>query len=85
MTDTRTIEVYDDTKSTRRCSGPTCGATLTWYTVVKSGRPMCFTGDPVALTSRHDDDRRLILALPFDENHWATCSDAASFKRRHRQ
>ena len=78
----RTIEVWSDTRSTRRCSGPACDAKLTWYTVVKSGKAMCFTGDPVARSSRHQDGR-LVLALPFDENHWATCPDAAGFKRRH--
>lgn len=75
----RTIEVYADTKGRARCSGPTCGALLTWAEVVKSGKKMCFTGDPVPRSSRHSPDHRLIEALPFAENHWATCPDRRAF------
>jgi hypothetical protein len=75
----KTIFVYSDTRGTAKCRG--CGASITWAQVVKSGKRMCFDGDPVALRTRHDDSRRLIEELDLDTNHWATCPDAKTFKR----
>lgn len=76
----KTIEVFADTRGRATCRGPKCGRSITWAEVVKSGKKMCFTGDPVALTTRHDEaTHRLIEALPFDDNHWASCPDRKRF------
>lgn len=77
---TRTIAVYADTRGPGTCRG--CGARMTWAEVVASGKRMCFTGDPVALRTEHGADHRLIEHLDFAENHWATCPEAPSFRRR---
>ena len=75
-----TIEIYSDTKGKARCRG--CQAPITWAEVVKSGKKMCFDGEPVAITTRHDEGHRLIETLDLTENHWATCPDAPAFKRK---
>lgn len=78
-----TIEIYADTRGTGRCRHEACGAVITWAQVVKSGRRMCFDGEPVALRTRHDPQtRRLIEEVDLAENHWATCPGADTFKRR---
>lgn len=77
----KTIEVYADTRGRARCKG--CDAPITWAQVVKSLKRMCFDGDPCALTTRHEPEtRRLIEALPFDENHWASCPQREQFTSR---
>lgn len=82
MTVTRTIEIWADTKGRARCTGRTCGQMLTWAEIVKSGKKMCFTGDPRPLRTEKDFlTGRTIEALPFDANHWATCPDRRSFGR----
>lgn len=79
---TTTIGVYADTRRRGTCNGAHCSAALTWAEVAKSGKRMCFTGDPVALRTEHDAGGRLIEHLDFADNHWATCPDAKGFKRK---
>jgi len=81
MTTARTIEVYADTRGPGRCSG--CRAAIVWATVVKSGKKMCFDEPAIALTTRHEDStRRLVEAIAFETNHWASCPASDQFKRR---
>lgn len=75
----KTIEIYADTRGPGVCRG--CGARIEWAEVVKSGKRMCFTGEIVALTTRRNDDKRLIETVDFDTNHWADCPKAKDFKR----
>jgi hypothetical protein len=75
-----TIEVFADTKGKARCRG--CDAKITWAEIVKTGRKMCFDGEPVALRTRHDTSHRLIEELDLSTNHWATCPEAGQFKGR---
>lgn len=83
MSSDKVIEIYADTKGHAPCNGKTCRDRLLWAEVVKSGARMCFTathGDPVPRYSRQEiDTMRLIEALPFDENHWASCPDRRKF------
>jgi hypothetical protein len=74
----KTMEIYADTRGPGVCRG--CHAPIEWATVVKSGKKMCFTGEIVALSTRHNDDRRLIEAVDFDTNHWAACPARDQFR-----
>jgi hypothetical protein len=79
----KTIEIYADTRGKGTCRG--CHAAITWGEVVKTGKKMCFTGEPVALRTWHSDDllgRRLIEIIDLDENHWRACVSVDSFRRR---
>jgi hypothetical protein len=78
----KTLEVLADTRGRATCRGTQCRARITWYEVAETGKKMPFTGDPVALSSRHDSAGRLILALPFEDSHWRTCPDWLAFKSR---
>lgn len=75
------IQVYADTVGRARCSGPTCGAAITWATVVASGRKLCFDGELVALKTSMDADHRQIWEVSGDDMHWATCLDVERFRR----
>ena len=78
-----TIEVWSDTKGKARCRDERCRALITWAEVVKSKKKMCFTGDPVALRTRHDPEtHRLIEEIDAADNHWAACPGAKDFRRR---
>lgn len=77
----KTIEVYADTVGQGRCKGPHCRRVITWAVVVDSGAKMCFEGLPRAVATREDLTGREILAMPFEENHWATCPDREQFQR----
>jgi len=77
--ETRTIAVFADTRGRASCRG--CHRPITWATVVKSGKKMPFTGDPVALHTETIDGRR-VEYLDFAANHWGTCPKAPAFKRR---
>lgn len=74
----KTIEVFADGQGWGQCRG--CGRRILWATIVKSGKKMCFNSPAVALTTRHDDDRRLIESHDFNTNHWASCPDRDKFK-----
>lgn len=76
----KTIEIFADTRGFSACSGADCGARILWAQVVKSGRKMCFDGDPVAISTRHEPaTHRLIETVDLDANHWATCPNAKKF------
>jgi hypothetical protein len=78
----RVIEIYSDTRSVGKCTGPNCGKKILWAEVVKSGKRMPFS-DPeaVALSTRGERATgRVIEAIPFELNHWNDCPDARRFK-----
>ena len=75
------IEVWADSRGKSRCRG--CGASITWTEVVATGKKMPFSGEPVALRTRHDKaTRKLVEEIDLAENHWASCPDANQFRRR---
>lgn len=78
---TKVLEVYRDTYGRSRCRGLDCGAWLTWYELVESGKRMCFDGHPQPESTREDLTGRLIWAIPFEANHWAHCPNAIDFKK----
>lgn len=81
MSTTRTIEIYADTRGFARCRG--CGAAIEWAEIVATGKKMCFDTAIVALATRHSPQtNRLIEVVDLETNHWASCPDAAKFKRR---
>jgi hypothetical protein len=81
MSTTKMIEIWADTRGRARCRG--CRAPIEWAEIVVTGKKMCFDGEIVALSTRHDHaTRRLIESVDLSTNHWATCPDAKSFKRR---
>jgi hypothetical protein len=80
----RTIEIYADTRGPGVCRGKDCGRRILWAEVVRTGKKMCFN-DPeeVALSTRHEPSSgRLIEALEFSHNHWASCPNANGFAQR---
>lgn len=80
MSDVKVIEVFADTRGQAICRG--CGAPIEWAEIVKSGKKMCFDGQILALTTRHDPaTQRLIERVDQATNHWATCPKAKDFKR----
>ena len=77
-----TIEVWADTRGRGRCRGEHCGAAGTWYETL-TGKKMLFTGEPVALSTRHDESSgRLVEVLDFESVHWRSCPDWLAFKTR---
>jgi hypothetical protein len=80
MAEVRTIEVWADTRGMATCKG--CGAVITWAEIVRSGKKMCFDGEALALQTRYDhESARMIEAIEFETNHWASCPKAKEFKR----
>lgn len=81
-TTTKTIEIFADTRGRGTCRGPNCRAAITWAETI-AGKKMPLTGDPVALSTRHDPATgRLVEAIDYDANHWSTCPDWLVFKTR---
>lgn len=77
----RTIAVFEDTIGVAKCKG--CGAEITWAVIVKSGKKMCFTGQPAPEeTTRLEPSGRFVQHIDFDKNHWATCAMKDQFKRK---
>jgi hypothetical protein len=76
----RTTEIYSDTRKPGTCRGRSCGAAIVFATIVKSGKTMPFSGDPVALKTRHEDaTHRLIETVDLGASHFADCPDAKKF------
>lgn len=83
MTETKTIQIFADTRGRAKCRG--CHAPIEWAEVVASGKKMCFDGQIVALSTHHDPaTRRLIEVADLATNHWATCPERDQFKRKAR-
>ncbi len=76
------IEIYADTRNVGRCRDEDCRKRITFAQVVKTGRTICFDGEPVPLRTRHSDDRRLIEEIDGDEVHFARCPGADRFRRK---
>lgn len=80
------IDIYADTVTYAVCRGRTCHKTLTWATIVATGKKMCFTGkiDAVGALKRGTENGRPTWTLPLERNHWKDCADSADFKRKKR-
>lgn len=77
----KTIEIYADTRGPGTCRG--CLAPIEWAETVKNKKRMCFTGQIVALATRLEPEtRRLIEAVDFETNHWASCPQRELFRRK---
>lgn len=77
------LEVWDDTKGRGACRS--CGASLTWFALVSSGKRHPFDGNPVYLRTSHDEStRRLIGELDSKDSHFATCPDSKQWSRAKR-
>lgn len=74
------LHVYDDTKGHGACRS--CHAAIVWFELVGSGKRHPFDGDPVYLTTRHDEARRLIGTISSDSSHFATCPESTQWSRR---
>lgn len=75
-----TIELYADTRGTGRCKS--CHATLQWAVVVDSGARMPFDDARfTVISTRKDEDGRLVERADRSTNHWATCPGAPLFKK----
>jgi hypothetical protein len=76
----KTVEVYADTLSNARpCR--VCPALIQFAQVVKSGHIMPLDAEVVALRTRHDEGRRLILEVDLATSHFATCPNRDSIQR----
>jgi len=74
------LHVYDDTRVSGVCWR--CGDPLTWFELVGSGKRHPFVVDPVYLTTRHDENRRLIGTISSDDSHFAHCPQSQSWSRK---
>jgi hypothetical protein len=78
-----TIEVFAATVERAQCRG--CKAAIVWATIVSSGRRMCFNSLRVVETKlERVAPFRVIKVVDLTLNHWATCPDADTFRRRER-
>lgn len=83
MSQTKTIQIFADTRGRSRCSAPSCRADIEWGEVVASGRKMCFDAPIVALSTHHDPGtRRLVEVVDLATNHWASCVAREQFRRK---
>jgi hypothetical protein len=77
----KTIQIFADTRGLSTCKG--CRARIEWAEIVGSGKRMCFDHQIVALSTHHDPaTRRLVEVVDLSTNHWASCDQAAQFKRK---
>lgn len=78
------IEIYGDTRRLGQCRS--CGAPIEWATVVKSGHPMPFNPpiEPVRIQPPlYGPEREVqVVETTVTITHWATCPDAADWRRR---
>ena len=76
------IEIYADSRSIGRCSGPNCGQKILWARTAKNDKSICFDDlDLVAVSTRSDEGGRVIERVSTASTHWATCPDRAAFRR----
>jgi hypothetical protein len=77
------IEVFAASIQRAQCRG--CQAAIVWATIVSSGRRMCFNSLHVLETKlERAAPFRVIKVVDLTLNHWATCPNADSFRRRER-
>lgn len=87
MPDTRTIEIWADSRSVTTCRGERCGRAIEWARVVASGARMCFDA-PIEVIERKTvypapgAKGVIVEVVDLTRNHWATCIDKAAFQRR---
>jgi len=78
------IEIYADTRRPGVCRS--CSAPIEWATVVKSGRAMPFNPpiDPVRIQPPlYGAEREVqVVDSTITSSHFATCPDAADWRRR---
>ena len=76
-----TMKVLDDTRGKGTCQS--CGAAITWFELT-SGKRHPFDGEPVYVRTEQNEDGRLVgvIDISMDCSHFATCSDAAKWRRK---
>ena len=77
------LAIYADSRGPGRCRS--CGAAIEWAEVVASGRRMPFDGRLAPVESRqHPENGRVVEIVDLDAttSHFATCPDAARWRRR---
>lgn len=75
MTDPQLVKLRKATMGTAFCRS--CGAPITWYRTLATGRPMPIDGHNPELL---DGDADYVVAHA-DQTHWATCPDAKTWRR----
>lgn len=75
------LYIYADTRAPGTCRS--CGATIEWAELL-SGKRHPFNA-PIVVTQTQDNmlDSREILGVEQSQTHFATCPDAAAWRRRH--
>lgn len=83
MSQTRTIQIFADSRGLADCSAATCRARIEWAEIVASGKRMCFDA-PIQVISEHVDpaSRRRVQVVDLSTNHWGSCPAAPQFKKK---
>lgn len=75
----QTVRVWASTRGLGKCKA--CGAPMTWFKVVNTGKAMPFDADPTPVTTTTVDSGRVMLELRAEDTHFRTCPAAMSFRR----
>jgi len=73
------VRVWASSRGLGKCKD--CGAPMTWFQVVESGKKMPFDADPTPVATTTADSGRVILELRAEDTHFRTCPAAMSFRR----
>lgn len=75
------FQVLDKTKGAAKCRS--CGATITWFEMAKSGKRMPFDGDPVYVKTDTKDGALVgFIDGTMFPSHFATCAQADEWRKR---
>ena len=73
------VGVFEDSKRTGSCNGPTCGQPLDWYDTAKGKRMPMNAGAVPVRSENEPDTMRVIVFFDASDTHWATCPDRKRF------
>jgi len=76
------LKVWAETKGAKPCGS--CGAAMTFYQMVKSGRKNPFDGDPVFVKTETDPESGRLIGVidgTINPSHFATCPQSKNWRR----
>lgn len=80
MTIVPTLRIWASSRGLGVCRG--CKASIEWAEIVESGRKLPFDRIVVLEQLVDADSDRAIQVIDRTFNHWATCPESQSFRRR---
>lgn len=82
MTQGKTATVFADEINKARCTGPSCGAAVTWAKFVKSGKKCPFDELVILRSGTDEASGRPTHVIDLERSHYATCPDADRFRTK---